>query len=115
MKGNRHFARKTTCAHGHRHASGMEAKRCEQLHLLERAGKISGLVVEPRFTFEINGSPVKMRNGHDARYTADFAYIESGRQIVEDVKPRNGFVERDVPLRIALAKHLWPSIDWRLV
>lgn len=111
----RHFARKTECPHGHKHASGAEAKRCDHLHLLQGRGEISGLQIEPRFTFEINGAPVKMRNGQAARYTADFAYVENGVKVVEDVKARNGFVERDVPLRIAIAKHLWPSIDWRLV
>lgn len=111
----RHFARKTDCANGHKHNSAMEAKRCDRLHEMQGRGEISGLQVEPRFTFEINGSPVKMGNGHSARYTADFSYIEKGVKVVEDVKARNGFVERDVPLRIAIAKHLWPSIDWRLV
>lgn len=111
----RHFARKTPCNNGHTHNSGMEAKRCDQLHLLQRGGQITGLTVEPRFTFEINGAPIKMRNGQPARYTADFSYIENGKKVVEDVKARNGFVERDVPLRLALAKHLWPSVDWRLV
>ena len=111
----RHFARKTSCNHGHTHASMTEARRCNELHLLQRAGKISGLQVEPRFTFEIGGKPLVMRNGQPARYTPDFTYIEGGRKICEDVKAKNGFVERDVPLRLALAKHLWPTIEWRLV
>jgi hypothetical protein len=111
----RHFARKTLCMQGHTHNSGQEAKRCDTLHVRQSKGEIIGLEVEPRFTFAINGAPVKMRNGQAARYTADFAYVEKGRKVVEDVKAKNGFVERDVPLRMAIAKHLWPDIDWRLV
>lgn len=115
MKRNFHVARKTECAAGHMHDSKAEAKRCADLHLLLRAGKIAGLNVHPRFAFSIGGKEIKMANGHVARYTADFTYIEGNRQVVEDVKPKNGLVERDFPLRFALAKALYPDIDFRVI
>lgn len=115
MSRNFHVARKTDCANGHRHDSGAEAKRCNELHLLQRDGQIVGLKVSPRFHFIINGAEVKMRNGQTARYTGDFTYIEGNRQIVEDVKPRNGLVERDVPLRLAIFRACYPDIELRLV
>lgn len=109
---NKYRAKKTPCAHGHVHASRREANRCNELHLLERAGQITGLQQQPVFRFIINGKTVKMENGHDAKLTADFSYVEKGRKVVEDSK---GFVVRDFPLRWALAKALWPSVDWRIV
>ena len=112
---NRHFARKTPCNHGHTHDSKAEAVRCNLLHLKQRAGEIIGLKVSPRFYFNVNGREVKMRNGQVARYTGDFTYIENGKQIVEDVKAKNGFVERDVPLRMAIFQACYPDIVLRVV
>lgn len=109
-----YFARKTPCQHGHTHASAKEAKRCNELHLLQRAGEIAGLQIEPRFTFRINGSEVKMGNGQPMRFTPDFSYIERGVKVVEDVKAANLHMARDVPVKLALARHIWPDIDWRL-
>ena len=75
MKGvNKFGARKSPCQHGHTHASAKEARRCNDLHMLQRAGEIVGLEVEPRFTFAIDGKPVKHLNGRAAIYTPDFAY-----------------------------------------
>ena len=114
MKG-RHFAKKRACAAGHSHDSIAEAVRCDLLHDKQARGEIVGLKVAPRFHFHVNGRDVKMRNGQVARYTADFTYVEGGRQVVEDVKARNGFVERDVPLRLAIFGALYPDIELRIV
>lgn len=115
MRQSTYFAKKTPCTHGHTHASRREAKRCEELHLLQRRGEISGLQIEERFTFVINGAPVKMANGHDMRFTPDFTYLEHGRKVCEDVKAANHHMARDVPVKLALARHLWPEISWRVV
>ena len=112
---NYHRARKTPCNAGHVHDSRAEAKRCNDLHLLVLAGKIVGLRVFPRFYFRIDGREVKMGNGHVARYTGDFTYIEGNRQIVEDVKPKGGLVERDWPLRSAIFRACYPDIELRVV
>jgi len=69
----------TPCRHGHMHASVKEASRCNELHLLERAGKIERLEQQPQFPVEINAKRVCV-------YKADFAYFEGGRRVVEDVK-----------------------------
>jgi hypothetical protein len=112
---NFHVAKKADCAAGHVHDSKAEAKRCNDLHLLLRAGKIAGLNIAPRFHFAVDGRDVKMGNGQTARYTADFTYIEGNKQVVEDVKPSGGLMERDFPLRFALAKALFPTIEFRVV
>ena len=113
----RFFARKTICKHGHKHDSQREADRCVELHLLLASGQIAALVYAPQYPFEINGAPLKLSNGRRAGYKADFAYIENGLVVVEDVKPRNkGFGEsRDVPLRHALFRHLYPQSELRIV
>lgn len=112
MKRNKYSAKKTPCQAGHIHASKKEAKRCDQLHVMQRAGEISRLQTEVVFRFVIDGVPIKMGNGQVAKYTADFMYWIGDRQIIEEVK---GFVVRDFPLRIAIFKTLFPYIEVRIV
>ena len=109
---HKYRARKTACAYGHSHPSKREAKRCEELHLLFRAGEIDALVYEPEYNFVVNGFPVMMRNGAKAKFTPDFAYLERGKIIVEDVK---GMMTADCRLRHALFRHLFPEIELRIV
>lgn len=112
---SRFFARKASCKNGHTHASITEAKRCDQLHEKQAAGEIISLRTEPRFTFVINDREVKMRNGQVMRYTGDFTYIQGNRQVVEEVKARNGWMSRDVPIKLALMAACYPDIDLRIV
>ncbi len=110
------YAKKTPCHSGHTHASAKEAKRCNELHLLQMGGAIVGLQAEPRFTFVIEGRELKMGNGQVARYTADFSYVENGRKVVEEIKPRDAKgISRDFPMRAALFRHLWPEIELRVL
>ena len=111
----RHFARKTTCKHGHKHDSGAEAARCVELHLELHQGKIDALVYGRTFKLSDGNRPVIMGNGQQARYTPDFVYSQGGQVIAEDVKAKNGFVERDFPLRAALFKSNNPDIELRVV
>ena len=109
---SKYFAKRTPCQHGHSHASKREAVRCGELHLLLRAGAISGLVIEPTFILKSDGEPIKMRNGHKAQYRPDFTYLEGSHTVAEDVK---GFVVRDFPLRAALFRACYPDIELRVV
>jgi len=59
--------------------SKAEARRYQELKLLEQAGEISDLEIHPRYEIIING--VKVCN-----YIADFRYMSDGEQVVEDVK-----------------------------
>jgi hypothetical protein len=110
--GNKYGASKSECRAGHVHDSKSEARRCNELQLLERAGTIAGLQQQPVFHFAVDGRPVMLDNGQQARLKADFTYVENGRKVVED---RKGFIVRDFPLRWALARTMWPDIDWRVV
>ncbi len=113
-RGNKFHARRTSCNHGHVHASGREAMRCNDLHLLERGGQIAGLQQQPKFFFVINGQQVKFPNGRRAVYSADFSYIEDGRKVVEDVKSAPTMTEA-ATLRMALFRALWPDVELRVV
>lgn len=70
-----------TVIDGIRFASKREAKRYCDLKLLERAGEIMNLTLQPRYPLTVSGM-------HVCTYVADFSYIEtaSGRTITEDSK-----------------------------
>lgn len=92
------------------HPSRREARRCADLHILQRAGEIDALVVGPRFFFEVNGQPLLHDNGRRAVYTPDWRYrrVRDNRQVVEDTK---GMRVRDWPLRKALFRACYPDIE----
>jgi len=79
IRPSKYGARKTACRHGHVHDSAKEARRCNELHLLERAGEIQRLEQQPEFPVEINGKRV-------CTYRADFAYFTTAGRVIEDVK-----------------------------
>lgn len=109
---HKYRAKPSVCQHGHKHASKREAARCDQLHLLQRAGQISDLEIEPQFWFVIEHKQLKHANGRRCGYKPDFLYVENGRNVVEDVK---GFRVRDFALREALFRHLFPAYELRIV
>lgn len=60
-------------------ASKREASRLSALRLLEKAGAIRNLEIQPKFPIAVNGI-------HCFNYVADFAYFEGNARIVEDAK-----------------------------
>lgn len=81
------FNAKKTTVDGITFDSAREAKRYQELKLMERAGEISGLRRQVRFelipAFECDG-----KHYRPATYIADFVYtdVKTGKEIVEDVK-----------------------------
>ena len=61
--------------------SQAEARRYGELKLMEREGKIDGLVLQPRFPLTVNGVKI-------GTYVGDFLFYDKERQVttVEDVK-----------------------------
>lgn len=107
-------AKKAYCKEGHKHDSLSEAKRCDELHLMQTAGEIDDLIVWPQFWFVINGRQVKHDNGRRLGYKGDFQYTLEGREIVEDVKGSSKVVDsRDWPIRKAVFKALFPTHELR--
>ena len=77
---NKYNARAVTLD-GYLFASQAEAARYRELKLLERAGKIRGLIVHPRYHLNVRDVKIGV-------YEADFGYVipEPETLIVEDVK-----------------------------
>lgn len=93
--------KKSYCRQGHLHDSRKEADRCDELHLLKRAGKITDLEIQKKFVlipaqFEFienyskkTGKRLKDKKKcveREVSYYADFVYNENGERIVEDCK-----------------------------
>ena len=73
------FRNKRTMLDGIAFDSKKEAARYQELKLLERAGEISELKLQPTFSIEVGGHRI-------CKYRADFAYKQGGADVVEDVK-----------------------------
>lgn len=71
------------------------------MKLLERAGAISNLELQPRINLKVGGIAIMYRSGRQAAYVADFRYIERGRYVVEDTK---GLRTRDYKLKDAIVR-----------
>jgi hypothetical protein len=75
------FKAKPQTIDGTRYASTKEAKRSQELGILQKAGLIRNLLIHPSWPLVVNGHMI-------GRYTSDFSYydVEQSRQVVEDVK-----------------------------
>jgi len=85
LNGRNKFGNRHVRLDGIRFDSAKEARRYQELKLLERAGEIQNLKLQPRFILQESFK----RDGKTHRkieYVADFRYIENGEEIVEDVK-----------------------------
>lgn len=83
------YRNKPKVLNGIKFDSQKEARRYQELKLLERAGKIKDLEVQPKFSL-VKGVKFSSDNRAkpDLRYFADFAYTDTrtGERVVEDVK-----------------------------
>lgn len=83
--------------------SKKEGERYRQLKMLERAGKVSNLALQPSFEL----APAVSMDGKlkkPLRYIADFSYIENGKIVTEDVK---GMKTDVYIIKKHLMKHLY--------
>lgn len=83
---NKYGAKKAFCYYGHKHDSKKEAERCNELHILQSAHKISNLEIQKKYTLIPSRRYNRMKNERGVEYTADFVYIENGIMVVEDCK-----------------------------
>lgn len=89
--------------------SKLEAKRYQELKLLERSGEISDLTLQPEFEL----IPKFRKNGKTYRktvYKADFSYFDKryGKLIVEDTK---GFITPVYALKKKLFEYRYKDIE----
>lgn len=86
-------------------ASRKEARRYSELKLLERAGAIRNLELQPRFPLFVNGTKV-------CTYVGDFSYFEKNARVIEDTK---GYKTREYINKRKLLMALFPLLDHREV
>ncbi|PZR95233.1 MAG: hypothetical protein DI537_05455 [Stutzerimonas stutzeri] len=86
---NKFNAKKTSVGDVVLDSSG-EAKRYQQLILLERAGVVRDLKRQVQFPLTVNGRQIatqdKLGRKFPLSYVADFTYFESGKYVIEDFK-----------------------------
>lgn len=108
----------------HRFDSQLELERYLVLKLMQKAGEISGLELQPKFPIEIGGVKVMMRskryhkNGRQLVYIADFRYTQLPRlgrpvdkKVIEDVKMQSGHKEPAYKIKRALME----AMGYRIV
>lgn len=101
---NKYRAKKTICSNGHLHASGFEAKRCDELHLLQRQGIISNLQIQKKYIILESQKFKEMPSERPVAYNADFVYNENGITVIEDTK---GKATKDYIIKRKFMKKLY--------
>lgn len=98
------YLNKKTVIDGITFDSKKEAKRYGELKLLERAGQIDTLSLQPKFTLIPSQRNADGKAERPCVYIADFMYRENGKFIVEDTK---GFKTPDyvIKRKLMLEKH----------
>lgn len=111
MKTNK-YRNKKTIVGGITFDSKKEARRYDELRLLEKVGEIKEIETHPKFDLVINGKKI-------GRYTADFKYLEHTRdnefnEIIEDVKSKPTMTEA-FSLRRRVFEACYPGKKIRII
>ena len=91
--------------------SKKEAKRYTELKILESAGEIINLELQPVYVLQ-ESFKYKGKNIRAIKYIGDFEYVDSktGNKVLEDTK---GFKTKDYLIKVKLLKNKYPNIDFR--
>lgn len=105
-----------TVADGIKFDSKLEAERYAQLKILERAGVIRALELQPSFEL----IPPFKKNGKTWRktvYKADFKYIlaDDDRIIIEDVKGSTAVITDVFRLKQKLFEYRYPKLTIKII
>lgn len=92
-----------------------EARRYDQLVLLELAGEICGLRLHPTYLLQPGFRDETGRAVRAIKYTPDFEYIEDGATVVEDVKSEITRTKHDYSMSVRLFKAKYPNIKFKEV
>ena len=91
---------------GHKFDSKLEAARYKQLKLMEKAGQLTNLELQPKFPCEVNGKKI-------CTYISDFRYtLKNGKEVVEYVK---GVETAVFKLKKKLVEALDPAVKIQIV
>ena len=96
---------------GHEFPSKKEGNRYLELKLLQRAGEISNLELQPKFILQ-ESFKKKGKTYREISYIADFKYIENGQVVVEDVK---GMKTDVFQLKHKLFEYRYPDLELRII
>lgn len=112
----RKYHNKKTVLDGIKFDSKLEAERYAQLKILERAGVIKGLELQPSFEL----LPSFRKNGKTWRkivYKADFRYIlcDVNRIIIEDVKGSTAVITDVFRLKQKMFEYKYPEYTISIV
>jgi len=109
------YGAKKTTVDGITFDSKLEAERFQQLRLLEKAGEITGLVLQPEF--QILQGWVHPETGEKTKsrfYIGDFRYIDNAtnKMVVEDTK---GMETPEFRLKWDLVRSQYPQYEFRKI
>lgn len=93
--------------------SKKEARRYQELLLMEKADLIGGIRIHPRYII----FPAFIKNGKKYRkieYVADFAYYDKqkGREIVEDTK---GFETKEFKIKHKMFEYIYKNVELTII
>ena len=105
------YGNKKVKVDGHTFDSMREANRYRELKLMERAGAIKDLELQPKFEL-IPTIRTERETLYKVSYYADFRYIDTktGGVVVEDVK---GYKTKEYVLKKKMLLHKYKGIDFR--
>lgn len=90
-----------------------EAKRYGELLMMERAGVIAELTLQPEFEIHPAFTDREGRHHRAIKYRADFQYLdlEKGCTVVEDFK---GVETAEFKLKAKMFRKLYPDFEFRI-
>ena len=91
--------------------SKREAADYQKLKLMQAAGAISGLTLQPEFELQSGFTDAWGKKWRPIIYRADFSFMENGVLVVVDTK---GFKTAEFKLKEKLFRHRYRSIELRL-
>ena len=89
--------------------SHKEAKRYQELKLLQKVGKISDLELQPEFILQ-DGFERDGKRYRAIKYVADFQYVQDGKLVVEDTK---GYRTNEYLIKRKMFLKNYPEIEFR--
>lgn len=110
LKRHKYGAKRTTCLHGHNHASQKEAMWCVKLTQLVTERQISCLIQQPSYDLVVNGELI-------CRHKPDFEYLKliAPGKFVKEIVEVKGVKLPDWIIKHKLFCALYPHINYVVV